>query len=199
MRSMTLVVCLLTAFTAAADDESPARVSVIQKRQYTLRHEISVMAGVLPLDAMYKGVTANVSYTFHFNDHFAWRVGRGAYDKTFDTGLKKQLETQFGVLTTDFPEVEWMVGSDLMWNAFYGKTAFMNLVVLHLALFLVVGADAVKTQTEVLPGVNLGGGIRFFATEWLSVKLEASNHFVIAKKGFNVVDLQLGLAVNLGS
>jgi len=47
--------------------------------------------------------------------------------------------------------------------------------------------------------VNFGGGIRFFATEWLSVKLEASNHFVIAKRGFNVVDLQVALSVNLGS
>jgi outer membrane beta-barrel protein len=199
MRSMTLIVCLLPALAAAADDEAPAHVSVIQKRQYTLRHEISVAGGFLPLDAFYKGVTANVSYTFHFNDHFAWRVGRGTYDKTIDTGLKKQLEDQFGVLTTEFPEVQWMVGSDLVWNAFYGKTAFMNLFVLHLALFLELGGDAVKTQTEVLPGVNFGGGIRFFATEWLSVKLEASNHFVIAKRGFNVVDLQVALSVNLGS
>ena len=174
-------------------------MSVIQKRQYTLRHEIQVSGGFLPLDAFYKGITANVGYTYHFNDHFAWRVGRFAYDKTFDTGLKKQLENQFGVLTTDFPEVQWMAGSDLVWSPFYGKTAFMNAVVLHLALFLLLGADAVKTQTEVLPAVNFGGGIRFFITEWLSLKLEAENHFVVGKKSFNVVDLQVALAVNLGS
>lgn len=201
MRSLLLAVatCLSAAPAFAADDESPARVSVIQKRQYTLRHEISVSGGFLPLDAFYKGVTVNAAYTFHFNDHFAWRVARGTYDGAIDTGLKKQLQQQFGVLTTDFPQVQWMAGSDLVWNAFYGKTAFMNLVVLHLALFVVLGGDAVKTQTEILPAVNVGGGIRFFATEWLSVKLEASNHFVVGKKQFNVVDLQLALAVNLGS
>jgi outer membrane beta-barrel protein len=199
MRSLLLAVVIALPCVAHADDEAPARVSVVQKRQYTLRHEISLAGGFLPLDAFYKGVTVNLAYTFHFDDHFAWRVVRGAYDGTIDTGLKKQLQQQFGVLTSDFPQVQWMAGSDLVWNAFYGKTAFMNLFVLHLALFLVLGGDAVKTQNEVLPAVNFGGGIRFFATEWLSLKLEASNHFVFGKKQFNVVDLQLALAVNLGS
>ncbi len=200
MRSLLLAVatCLSSFSAFAADDESPARVSVIQRRQYTLRHEISVSGGFLPLDAFYKGVTANVSYTFHFNDHFAWRVARGTYDAVIDTGLKKQLQQQFGVLTTDYPQVQWMAGSDLIWNALYGKTAFMNALVLHLSLYLVLGGDAVKTQTEVLPAVNFGGGIRFFLTEWLSMKVEATNHFVVGKKQFNVVDLQLALAANLG-
>jgi outer membrane beta-barrel protein len=199
MRSTLLIIALLVASAARADDESPARVSVVQKRQYTLHHEITLAAGFLPLDAFYKGVTANLSYTYHFNDHFAWRVLRGALDKAIDTGLKTQLMQQFGLMTTDFPQVQWMAGSDVVWNAFYGKTAFMNAAVLHLALFLVLGGDVVKTQTEILPGVNFGGGVRFFATEWLSLKLEASNHFVISKKPFNVVDLQLALALNLGS
>ncbi|MBK7860447.1 MAG: outer membrane beta-barrel domain-containing protein [Archangiaceae bacterium] len=189
----------MSAVALADDDESPARVSVVQRRQYTMRHEIQVSGGFLPLDAFYKGITANVGYTYHFNDHFAWRVVRGAYEKNFDTGLKRQLMQQFGVLTTDFPEVQWLAGSDLIWNAFYGKTAFMNAFVLHLALFLELGADAVKTQTDIMPAVNFGGGLRFFATEWLSVKVEASNHFVLGKKSFNIVDLQLALAVNLGS
>jgi outer membrane beta-barrel protein len=95
--------------------------------------------------------------------------------------------------------VQWMLGSDAVWNAFYGKTAFMNAFVLHLALFLVLGADVVKTQADVLPAVNFGGGLRFFFTDWLSTKIEASNHFVFGKKSLNVLDLQVALSVNLGS
>jgi outer membrane beta-barrel protein len=199
MRSLVLVLLLSPLAAVAADDESPARVSVVQRRQYTLRHELSLSGGFLPLDAFYKGVTVNVGYTYHFNDHFAWRVARGTYDKSFDTGLKQQIQNQFGLDTSEFPVVQWMVGSDLVWNAFYGKTAFMNAFVLHLALFLLLGGDVVRTQSDFLPAVNFGGGIRFFATEWLSLKLEASNHFVVSKKSFNIVDLQLALAVNLGS
>lgn len=199
MRLASLLAVLAFVPSAFASDEEPARVSVVQKRQYTLRHEIALSGGFLPLDAFYKGVTVNAAYTFHFNDHFAWRVGRFAYNGSIPTGLTRQLQQQFGVLTTDFPQVQWLAGSDLQWNAFYGKTAFMNAFVLHLALFLTLGGDAVKTQTDVLPAANFGGGIRFFATEWLSLKLEATNHFVFGKKSFNIVDLQLALAVNLGS
>jgi len=196
---LALAAVLLFSASALADDDNPARVSVVQRRQYTMHHELQVSGGFLPLDAFYKGVTVNVGYTYHFNDHFAWRVLRGAYDKTFDTGLATQIKQQFGLLTTDYPMVEWMLGSDLVWNAFYGKTAFMNVFVLHLALFLELGADAVKTQSDVRPGVNFGGGIRFFITDWVSTKVEVSNHFVIGKSTLNVVDLQLALAVNLGS
>src|SRR5882757_5080835 len=94
-----LALALLVPLVAAADDENPARVSVVQRRQYTLHHELQVSAGFLPLDAFYKGVTVNVGYTYHFNDHFAWRVLRGSLDKTIDTGLTTQLKQQFGLLT----------------------------------------------------------------------------------------------------
>jgi outer membrane beta-barrel protein len=196
---LALILCLVPLAAVADDDESPARVSVVQRRQYTLHHELSVSAGFLPLDAFYKGITVNAAYTYHFNDHFAWRVGRFMFDKTVDTGLKQQLTNEFGVLTTAFPEVQWIAGSDLIWNAFYGKTAFMNLFVLHLALYLVLGADAVKTQTDILPGANFGGGLRFFVNEWASTKLEATNHFVFGKQSLNVVDLQIAFCVTLGS
>jgi outer membrane beta-barrel protein len=199
MRLALTGILLLVPAAAFGDDDNPARVSVVQRRQYTLKHELQVSGGFLPLDAFYKGVTVNVGYTYHFNDHFAWRVGRGTYDKTFDTGLATQLKQQFGLLTTDFPIVQWMAGSDLIWNAFYGKTAFMNAFVLHLALFLTLGGDVVRTQSDFLPAVNFGGGLRFFLTEWLSLKTEATNHFVVGKKSFNIVDLQVALAVNLGS
>jgi outer membrane beta-barrel protein len=192
------VLCLPSAAVAADDDESPARVQVVQKRQYSMKHELTVAAGFLPLDAFYKGVTVNLAYTYHFVDAFAWRVARGTLSRNLDTGLRTQLQSAYGVQTTDFPEVAWMLGSDVMWNAFYGKQAFMNLAVLHMALFFVLGGDAVKTQTEVRPAINFGGGLRFFASDWLSIRVEGTNHFVVGKKAFNVVDLQLGLAVNLG-
>jgi outer membrane beta-barrel protein len=198
MRALALASVLLS-FSAFADDESPAQVAVVQKRQFTLKHELMISGGYLPLDAFYKGVTFNVGYAYHFNDHFAWRVGRFSFSRAIDTGLKTQLNQQFGVLTTDFPVVQWMAGSDLVWNAFYGKTAFMNAVVLHLALYIFAGGDAVRTQTDVIPAVNVGGGLRFFVTEWLSLKIEAANHVVIGRKSFSVVDLQLALAANLGS
>lgn len=213
MRCTTLVMVALIAASIAApsrawaDEENPAAVQVVQRRQYELRHELTVSAGFLPLDAFYKGVTANVGYTYHFNPHFAWRVARGTFVQSMSTGLRKQVETLYGLQVTDSPEARWIIGSELMWNAFYGKTTFMNLAVLRGSIFFLLGGDLVLaesgtksgTKSLALPAVSVGGGLRVFATTWLSFRLEIINHFVISTPTFNVVDLQLAAAVNLGS
>lgn len=197
--SLALLMLLVGSERAWAEEENPAAVQVVQRRQFQLKHELTLSAGFLPLDAFYKGLTANVGYTYHFNPHFAWRVGRGTFSQPFSTGLRKQIQSLYGLEVTDFPEVHWMVGSDLVWNAFYGKTAFMNSTLLHGSIYLVAGGDLVLTQVSAGPGVALGGGLRLFVTEWLSFRLEVLDHVVIAKTPFNVVDLQLAVAVNLGA
>lgn len=216
MRCAALAVFALVAvpLPAQAEEENFSARQVVQRRQYQLKHELTVSAGFLPLDAYYKGVTANVGYTYHFNSHFAWRVGRGSFVLPISTALSKQIGL-FGQKVTDNPEVRAMVGSELMWNAFYGKTSFMNLAVLRGSIFFLLGGDLVlaesvtksvtesgteySTKSLALPAVSLGGGLRAFATEWLSFRLEITNHFVIGTPTFNVVDLQLAAAVNLGS
>ena len=205
MRCTTLAVLALMAAPsrARADEENPAAVQVVQRRQYQLRHELTVSAGFLPLDAFYKGVTANVGYTYHFNPHFAWRVARGTFVQSMSTGLRKQVETLYGLKVTDSPEARWIIGSELMWNAFYGKTAFMNLALIHGSIYFLLGGDVVLAQSGAksvtAPAATFGGGLRLFVTEWLSFRLEAINHFVIGKPTFNVVDIQFAAAINLGS
>lgn len=55
----------------AQDLENPGTVSAIQDRAYRMQHELDLSVGVLPLDAFYKGLYAQVSYTAHFSDTFA--------------------------------------------------------------------------------------------------------------------------------
>ena len=196
---LVVLVLLASVGRARAEEENPAAAQVVQRRQYQLKHELTVSAGFLPLDAFYKALTVNVGYTYHFNPHFAWRVARGTFSKPFSTGLRKEIEGQYGLQVTDFPEVHWIVGSDLVWNALYGKAAFMNSALLHGGLYLSAGADLVVTQATLAPGVAVGGGLRLFVTDWMSLRLEVLDHVVIAKKPFNVLDLQIALAVSLGA
>lgn len=188
---------LLAPLAALADDE-PASYQAIQRRQYQMSHELKLGPGYLPLDAFYKGVTANVGYVYHFNDHFAWQVGRMTLSRSINTGLRKQIERSFGLLTTEFPEVQWIAGSDLLVSPIYGKTALFNSVVVHLQMYLLAGGSGVKTQIEVAPALSVGAGVRFFIAQWISLRLEASNHAVIGTQKFNVVDLQGSVAFNLG-
>src|SRR5262245_13205759 len=101
------------AFAQYEELENPGTIAAVQERAYRMNHELSLALGVLPLDAFYKGVYGQVSYTYHFTDAFAWQVGRGAYSHSLNTGLRNELENGFGVSPTRFDEVQYFIGSDL--------------------------------------------------------------------------------------
>jgi outer membrane beta-barrel protein len=186
--------------------ENPGSVSAIQERQYRMHHELYLGVGVLPADAFYKGLTGSVSYTYHFSDTFAWQVGRGTYSYNIQTSLRRQLERDFDVAPTASAfedQVQWMVGSDLVWSPLYGKTAVLNSSVLHFEAFLLGGGTVVKIdrQDGFRPAVNLGLGVRMFSGKTVSFRLDVSNNVVFAgaSRIINVPVVQLGTAFNFGA
>lgn len=201
VRALLAAACFVpaTAWAQFEELENPGAVSAIQERLYRMNHELNLGLGVLPLDAFYKGVTLQVGYTYHFTDHFGWQVGRGTYSYNLDTGLREQLERDFGVQPTAFEQVEWMAGSDLVWSPFYGKLAVMNARVLHFAGFLSVGATVLKMNVGFRPAVNVGAGIRIFQNRHVSFRLDATNNIVIGSRILHVPTLQLSTALNFGA
>ena len=186
--------------------ENPGSVAAIQDRAYRMQHELGLSVGVLPLDAFTKGLYAQVGYTVHFSDTFAWTVGRGAYSYAVNTGLRDQLQRDFGVLPTnaDFDAVQFFVGSDIMWTPLYGKVSVLNRSVLHGELFLLLGGTLFKFTQTFRPGVNLGGGVRLFASQYVSFRLDVTDNIVLpigasAKSIMNVMTLTLTLAINFGA
>lgn len=204
-RNAVLLVALLlpaAAFAQLAQTEeleNPGTVLAVQERAYKMNHELTLGVGVLPLDAFYKGLTAQVGYTYHFTDSFAWTVGRGLYSYNLNTGLRNQLEQEFAVLPTQFEEVEWMVGSDLVWSPLYGKSAILNRKVAWFEGFLVGGASVLKLTTGFRPAVNVGVGARLFTNRYVSFRFDATNNFVITDRLLNVPTLQLSAALNFGA
>ncbi len=205
-RSLALL-CLVIAAPALAqieELENPGTVSAIQQRAYRMQHELNLSVGVLPLDAFYKGLYAQVGYTAHFTDHFAWQIGRAAYSYPVKTGLREQLERDFGVLPTAFDEVQFFFGSDLIWKPFYGKFSVLNSWVLHAEAFLMLGASLFKFTNVWRPGVNVGGGGRIFLNQYVSLRLDITNNVVIPVGGgsvalTNVMCVTLGLGINFGA
>ncbi len=199
--------CLLFPAVSAAqmeELENPGSVSAIQNRAFRMQHELDLSIGVLPLDAFYKGLYAQVSYTAHFSDSLAWQVGRAAYVYSAKTGLREQLERDFGVLPTAFEEVQYFFGSDVLWKPFYGKLAVLNKWVLHGEAFLLVGGTLFKFTNAFRPGVNIGGGARIFFTRNLSIRLDVTNNVVIplgqgSTTLTNVMAISLSLGVNFNA
>ncbi len=186
--------------------ENPGTVSAVQDRLYRLNHELTLGVGVLPADAYYKGYFAGLSYTYHFTDSFAWQVGRGAYSYNVETGLRRQLERDFGVAPTATAfedEVQWMVGSDLVWSPLYGKMAFLNRSVLHFQTFLLGGATVFKLNRDggFRPALNVGLGVRFYKSQTVSFRLDVTNNVLFsgASRIVNVPTVQLATALNFGA
>src|SRR5581483_5122801 len=170
-----------------------------QQRPYRMAAEIDRAAGLLPLDAFNKTLYGQVSFVYHFTDYFAWEVGRGAYVYNVDTGLKAELERNYGVLPTAVDLVQFFVGSDLMLKPFFGKTAVLNKAVLYYEAYLMLGATVYKYTTAFRPAVNVGGGVRLFQNKYVSYRLEATDDIVIISRPYNVMAVNLILALNFGS
>ncbi len=212
--SVLLAVGAVSAQAQIEELENPGSVTAVQDRLYRMNHELTLGVGMLPLDAFYKGVTGQVSYTFHFNDSFAWQVGRGTYSYNLNTGLRSQLERDFGVQPTAFDEVNWMIGSDLIWSPVYGKVAILNKSIQHFELFFIGGLSVLKLSLaqgntggspafqalgSFRPGLNLGIGLRLFASRNISWRLDITNNVVVSQQIFNVATVQLAAALNFGA
>ena len=94
---MVLCGLVFAPLASAAAEEAGygegGKVYAVQKKGYQLKHELYGAVGVLPMDAMYKGVTFGGGYTYHFSHHFAWEAVQFLYSANIDTGLKKDLRT----------------------------------------------------------------------------------------------------------
>lgn len=190
-----------TAAAAQVDElENPGTVSAVQDRAFRMEHELALSFGLLPLDAFTKSIYGQVAYAYHFNDWFAWQVGRFGYAYNISTGLREQLERDFGVLPTAFDQVQYFIGSDLMFTPFYVKGALVNRFVLHGEFYFVLGAAVFKYTNAFRPGVNFGGGFRLFFTQWVSARLDLTNTVVVVPlPPTNVLSLNVWLAINFGA
>lgn len=204
----------LAAHAQIEELENPGTATAVQDRLYRLNHELTLGVGMLPLDAFYKGFIGQVAYTYHFNDSFAWQVGRATYSYNLNTSLRQQLERDFGVQPTAFDEVNWFVGSDLVWSPLYGKLAVLNHWVQHFEVSLVGGLSVLRLTLasgsgssgspldafgDFRPAVNLGFSVRLFFSKNISWRLDVTDHVVVAERIFNVAEVQVAAALNFGA
>lgn len=187
----------------AEDLENPGSVSAVQQRSFKMVHELDLSVGLLPADAFYVGIYAQVGYTAHFSESIAWQIGRAAYNYSARTGLRDSLERTYNVIPTVVEEVQFFIGSDLIWTPFYGKLVVMNNWVLHGELFVIAGATLFKFTNAFRPAANLGLGARVVFTPNLSVRLDFTDNVVIPVGGgstsfTNVLATTLSLAINFG-
>ncbi len=183
--------------------QNPGVTSAVQSRAFRLKHELNLSVGALPLDAFYKAFTAQVGYAYHFSDVLAWQVGRGAFAYRTQTNLRQELERRFGVSATPTEQVEFFLGSDILYSPLYGKLAVVNQSLVFGQAFLVLGGTVFKFTNSFRPAANVGGGFRIFVSQLASVRLQFDNHVVIptgagATNFLHIFSVNLTLGVNFG-
>lgn len=189
---------------AYADDfEEGGKLYAIQNRKHVIAHEFAIGLGTVPLDAFYKGLTGNFSYTYHFDDLWGWEIVSGSYSLNFDTGLREDLETNFGVQPTEFPELRAFGSSNIVLKPMYGKIVLLNDTLIYGEVFLTAGpAIAEYKNAGVFIGANIGAGFRLFLSQYFALRFEVRDFEFIEASTFddlrNELLLQFGVALNIG-
>ncbi len=185
------------------------RVYAVQKKGYLLKHELHGAIGVLPMDALYKGVTFGAGYTYHFSHHFAWEAIQFLYSNNIDTGLKEDLQNIFDADPTSFREVQFMANSNIVFVPLYGKMSWLNRSVVQMEVYLTggpgiaqykefnrVGSEGFAEETKYAFSGNFGLGLRFFINQNFSVRLDMRDYMNFIDGVDNVAYFSLGLSWN---
>jgi outer membrane beta-barrel protein len=163
------------------DNDPKDPVSAIQKRVFYKSHELGLPVGYIPDDDFYEVYPIGVSYTYNFNENWAWEVARGVYFLNQEKELKGKLETQFGVTPSAFSEPKYMIHSSLILKPFYGKEAIWNKGIINNESYFLLGGGVVnyerqysfgEASTENALSINLGYGSKYFITDTLCLNLE---------------------------
>lgn len=154
------------------------RVKAVQRKDFLKRGRLQVGFD-LPAtlnDAFYQkaGVGGRIGWNFH--DSFAL-AARGTYWWTLRTDHVRQGQAAFqSQLLSSQPKGQAML--DGIWSPIYGKASWLGSRIVHFDLFLLGGLGAVWSDTSLAPrsegphpAADLGGGIRFYPAEWLSLEL----------------------------
>lgn len=196
------LVCASQAAYAQLPDDSDQPVGstqAIQERAYRLSYELALGGGILPTDPFTKQAWVGGELVLHFTDALAWQIARGGYAFNWSSSLRQQLERDFQVLPTNFPKLEFFVGTQLMFNPFYGKAAVANRWVIHYEAYLLLGATFYKYTTLFRPGIDIGGGLRVFQNKVLSYRLEVLDSILLTGGVTNALSVNLMVAINIGS
>jgi len=170
----------------------------VENRLYTQTAEFSLFLGILPLDAFTKGLTVGGAYTHHFNDLFAWEILQGFYSFHADTSLRDDLLVH-DLTPTPFEIVDWLLSTNFVLKPIYWKGAWFNDSLIHGEIDLLIGGGYGRFTHSNRVAADLGVAFRFYATEYLSFRLDVRHNVFFNDKIFSDLDLHHELWIGLGT
>lgn len=154
------------------------RVKAVQRKGFLKRgrFELGLDLPATLNDAFYQKAGVGGRLAWNVRDSFALAL-RGTYWWTLRTDHVREGQTAFqSQLLSSQPIGQVML--DGIWSPIYGKASWLGSRIVHFDLFLLGGLGAVWSDTSVAPrsegphpAADIGGGIRFYPTDWLALEL----------------------------
>jgi outer membrane beta-barrel protein len=198
------VIAFLWAWSRAAIADEEGETSqgyasmAVQNRMYTQTGELSAFVGFLPMDAFTKGLTLGGGYTHHFSDQWAWEVAQYFYSFHIYTSLRDDLKAQ-DVEPTPFEVVNQMVTSNAVFKPVYWKGSVSNQSLIQGEFLLVAGAGYAWFTRSRRMLVDLGLGVRVYASRLISFRLDVRHHTFFKDTIFKHLKLDHELWMGLGT
>lgn len=160
--------------TITQDDRVKAvqRKLYLKKRRFELNPSVSYSVN----DPYYSKAGAAVRLGYYLQDSLSIGV-RGAWLNVIPSDDVRTAKRNFQSRIF-FSVPQWAVMANVEWSPIYGKVAIFNSI-LHFDGYLTAGPGVVSTETSALrglnPAVDLGGGLRFVAKDFLAVNAALIN------------------------
>jgi len=172
-----------------ADAALEDRVKAVQRKGFLKRGrwQLTALAAPSVNDAFYQKVGLGGQVAYNFNDSFALAL-RGTYWLSFKTQYVKQGAFAFqSQLLSSQLDGTGMV--EFLYTPVYGKFAWMGKQIIRFDAWIQVGAGAAWSATSGAPrnegahlAGDLGGGIRFYPLDWMSLELGVLGTFYADQK-----------------
>jgi outer membrane beta-barrel protein len=152
------------------------RVKAVQRKGFLKRHRLELglsLPGTLN-DAFYEKVGVGGKLAYNLDDSFAI-AARGAYFTQLRSSHVREGKLAFSSQLLQ-SQIYGQGMLDGVWSPIYGKVAWLGSKIVHFDLYLLAGVGGVWSATSLAPrsegphlAADLGGGIRFYPKEWLSL------------------------------
>lgn len=171
-----LVLAPASTLAKPGDRIESGRIIAVDERPYRMVHEFALSTGVIPTDAFYVGLSLGGSYTLHLSDVWAWEAVSFHYSANVSTDLESELQRRFQAAPEQDPELQYLVGSHVMFTPFFGKETIFNSDIVFQGVHLALGGGlsnfAGDREDSFRPHISAGPGLRVFFGQVVSARLD---------------------------
>ncbi|MBS1962469.1 MAG: outer membrane beta-barrel domain-containing protein [Bdellovibrionales bacterium] len=155
---------------------SDGDIEVVQNRQYSKKHRLSIAAnfGTVSADPFLSVKSTSGALSFHFTESLAVTGVLKKFivsDSSYNDELKSGLVTGTpSIANTNRPDIYY--GGEIAWSPLYGKISLSGASIVHYDAHLLASAGITKTESGNYFTPGVGFGPQFYLSNSLALRLD---------------------------